>query len=207
MQTQKENVRLEIIESAREEFHTKSFRNASMRSIASKAGVTTSNIYNYFTNKEEILSIILKPLILTLEQGKKQFHLFEVQNKRENENEDDLSAHNRMARFVATFINENRDSLNLLVFKTEGSSYETFVDNQIDWFTEEMKEGFLQSANGEVDEFLVHITASIWINSLREILMHGIEGEKVVHIFEEIMTFIFMGWHGLMTHKKIAKEV
>ena len=34
-----------------------------MREIASRAGVTVSNIYHYFTNKDEIFRTILKPVL------------------------------------------------------------------------------------------------------------------------------------------------
>ena len=32
-----------------------------MREIASRTGITVSNIYHYFTNKDEIFRTILKP--------------------------------------------------------------------------------------------------------------------------------------------------
>ncbi len=50
----KEETRQAIIDAAREEFLEKGFADASMRSIAEKAGITVGNIYRYFENKEEL---------------------------------------------------------------------------------------------------------------------------------------------------------
>ena len=58
-QTLKEETREAIIQSAKEEFLEKGYKDASMRSIASKAKMTVGNLYRYFKNKEDInLSIV-----------------------------------------------------------------------------------------------------------------------------------------------------
>ena len=54
MQIQKDNIRKKILEVARSEFIAKGFKDTSMRTIAKKGEVNLSNIYNYFSNKDEI---------------------------------------------------------------------------------------------------------------------------------------------------------
>ncbi|MBP1664121.1 MAG: transcriptional regulator, TetR family, partial [Bacteroidetes bacterium] len=68
MQTKKENIRQQILEIARDEFTMHGFKDTSMRVIALKAGITLSNIYNYFRNKDEIFREILYPLIGAIEK-------------------------------------------------------------------------------------------------------------------------------------------
>lgn len=63
MQTKKDNIRKNVLKIAREEFFNKGFKDASMRTIAKKAGVGLSNIYNYFQNKDEIFLEVLSPLM------------------------------------------------------------------------------------------------------------------------------------------------
>ena len=60
-QVLKENLKEKILNSAREEFLDKGYRNSSMRSIAVKSRTTVGNLYRYFTNKEELLSSIVSP--------------------------------------------------------------------------------------------------------------------------------------------------
>jgi AcrR family transcriptional regulator len=165
-----------------------------MRTIAKKANVTTSNIYNYFKNKDEIFETILRPLINKLELAKQLFIEFEIEEGTDH----DLVEHQKMTEVCTKFCNENRDELNLLFFKSKGSSYEDYVEDFTDWFTENLKLSFYQHGKEKIDEFIVHVTASIWINSIREILMHNICGDRSVKVAEDIMTFVYLGWKGLM---------
>ncbi len=68
MQILKEKVRNAILTSAAAEFNEKGFENASMRQIASKAGITPGNIYRYFANKEDIRKAIIEPIMTELDQ-------------------------------------------------------------------------------------------------------------------------------------------
>ncbi len=50
----KDESRIKILDSAKEEFLEKGFEGASMRDIAKKSGMTVGNLYRYFRNKEDI---------------------------------------------------------------------------------------------------------------------------------------------------------
>ena len=63
MQFLKGDIQERILKVAEEVFLEKGYKDASMREIASRAGVTVSNIYHYFTNKDEIFRTILKPVL------------------------------------------------------------------------------------------------------------------------------------------------
>jgi len=55
MQVKKDEIRDEILRAAVNEFLKRGFKNASMRTIATKSNTTLGNLYNYFDNKEAIL--------------------------------------------------------------------------------------------------------------------------------------------------------
>ena len=63
MQTQKTDIHKIILEVSRKEFLMHGFKDTSMRTIAKKSGVSLSNIYNYFKDKDEILQAVLQSLI------------------------------------------------------------------------------------------------------------------------------------------------
>ena len=67
-QVQKEDIRRIILQAARGEFLQKGFKDTSMRTIARLSGVTLSNIYNYFRDKDEIFRAVLTPLLNAFEQ-------------------------------------------------------------------------------------------------------------------------------------------
>lgn len=60
MQVQKDHIRNNILESALEEFSSKGFRNATMSSIANCCKISKSNLYRYFTSKEDICHELLR---------------------------------------------------------------------------------------------------------------------------------------------------
>lgn len=61
MQIQKEEIRNAILKSAEAEFFKYGFEKASIRRIMKAAGTTIGNFYNYFKNKEELFTAIVKP--------------------------------------------------------------------------------------------------------------------------------------------------
>ena len=201
MQVKKESIKNRILQAARREFRDKNYEKASIRTIAEKAGVTPSNIYNYFENKDELFRTILQPLINKIEVGKKALNKFEFD--REPEAHEDLDSHHEIIIDSARIVEENREDLKLLVFKSKGSSLENFLDSLTNWFAEEFKKSLPEKAQYEIDGFLVHVMSSIWFNSIREILMHDIKGERMMNIAEDLMTFIFTGWRNLMEEKNI----
>ena len=63
MQYLKTDVRNRILESAEQEFRQNGYLNASIRTIAEKAGISLGNVYRYFSNKEALFSAVLHPIV------------------------------------------------------------------------------------------------------------------------------------------------
>ncbi len=72
MQRKKEEIKNQIIESAKAHFLEKGFQNASMRAIAAEVKISAGNIYTYFQSKEDLFLHIL-----TLNQQKRLKFLFD----------------------------------------------------------------------------------------------------------------------------------
>ncbi|GAB6991160.1 TetR/AcrR family transcriptional regulator [Paenibacillus pini] len=62
MQILKEDVRNSILKAALAEFKAYDYSDASMRRISAAAGVTTGNIYRYFSNKEGLFEALVDPV-------------------------------------------------------------------------------------------------------------------------------------------------
>ena len=61
MQVQKEDIRGRILTVARQQFERKGYSKTSMREIAELSSVGVGNIYNYFTNKDELFREVVRP--------------------------------------------------------------------------------------------------------------------------------------------------
>ena len=72
MQTLKEEIKNKILEAAVKEFIAHGYEKASMRTIAKAAGISVSNTYNYFKNKEEMFVSIVEPVFNQLKDILKQ---------------------------------------------------------------------------------------------------------------------------------------
>lgn len=62
MQVLKDEVKSAILSAACHEFLEKGYDRASMRNIAAHAGVSTGNLYRYYSNKEELFYAITTPV-------------------------------------------------------------------------------------------------------------------------------------------------
>lgn len=67
MQVLKEDTRGRILAVAGQQFGQKGYSKTSMREIAGAVGVGVGNIYNYFTNKDELFREVVRPVLLALE--------------------------------------------------------------------------------------------------------------------------------------------
>ncbi len=61
MQVQKEEIRDKILAAATNEFLHKGYSSASLRDIATAAGITPGNIYRYYKNKYALYEVVTKP--------------------------------------------------------------------------------------------------------------------------------------------------
>ena len=85
MQMLKDEIRDRIMTVARKEFYKKGFLNASMRVMADKAGVSASNVYNYFTSKEEIFHALTDTVFHSLKKLINDLLAFREDNHFDNE--------------------------------------------------------------------------------------------------------------------------
>ncbi|MFT3739345.1 MAG: TetR/AcrR family transcriptional regulator [Breznakibacter sp.] len=200
MQIQKEEIRQLIIEKAREEFETKGFKDASMRTIAQNAGVGLSNIYNYFRNKDELFREVLTPVLKAIDSAME-----------EHNDLDDLTIdytsetfqYKNLNLFVG-LVEKNRVGLKLLLFQAAGSSFENFRDHFTDRYTQVgmqylkvLKERYPQ-VNTDISEFFMHTASSWWLAILGEIVTHDLNHDQITRFISEYIEFGVAGWKRLM---------
>jgi AcrR family transcriptional regulator len=172
-----------------------------MRTIAAKAGVGLSNIYNYFKNKDDIFREVLSPVMAALN------NILEEHN-----NEEHLNIHiftsqeyvrEQTLRFVELFT-KFKDEIKILFFQSHGSGLESFTEEYTEKHTRQgmeylrlMKEKYPE-VNSDLSDFFIHTLSSWWISTLTELVMHDLERDELERFIGEYMEFGTGGWKRIM---------
>ena len=132
MTKQIEGVSEKIIACAKEEFLQKGYSDASLRTIAAKAGTTTGSIYSRFKDKEGLFSAIVEPaadhLVQMFLHTQEAFHGLE-ERKQPGEMEHYVSS--GMAEMV-DYIYDNFEVFELLLDASYGTKFQDFVERLVE---------------------------------------------------------------------------
>jgi AcrR family transcriptional regulator len=201
MQRQKDNIRKTILNVARNEFFTNGFKNTSMRTIANKSDVGLSNIYNYFQNKDEILGVVLNPLLQALNG------MLDEHNKPDHISTDFFTMDKYWLSYVDVYVDlifKYKEEFKLLLFKSHGSCLENFRDEYIDKNTgigleylQKMKEKY-PWVNINISEFFLRTMSSWWLSIIGEIVLHNLRHKETEQFFTEFLEFGTAGWKKIM---------
>ncbi len=201
MQMQKDEIRKRILLIAHSEFKNKCFKDASMRIIAKKSGVGLSNIYNYFTNKDEIFCELLSGFLKAIELVMLEHNSPKYVNVSIFGSEEYL--HDQIDLFTA-LIADYKEELYLLFFKSAGSSLENFREEYTEKYTKTgieyitmMKEKYPE-INSNVSVFFIHAMSSWWMTIISELVMHDLTNPELEGFIREYVEFGTAGWGKMM---------
>lgn len=165
MQVKKEELRIDIIKAAKNEFLNKGYDSASMRQIAKKSHTTLGNLYNYFTNKEELLGAVLEPTIKSLNKLVEVHLSEEIQVHSLNEVDEAISQ-------FGDFFDESdfkyfMDERIIILFDLKSTIYK----EKRDWFLFKFKQHMAWHLN--IDDFespYIDIITNMFIDCIRHVL-------------------------------------
>ena len=121
MQVLKEDIRGRILTVARQQFERKGYSKTSMREIAELSGVGVGNIYNYFTNKDELFREVVRPVLCALEAMLQEHHGIRGEDIMMMRSEKYLKS--CIDEYVS-LIDKHRALMGILLFRAQGSSLE-----------------------------------------------------------------------------------
>ena len=190
-----------IIAAAREEFMTYGFTDASMRRIAAAAGMSVAGLYKHFTGKEEMFAALVEPAC----QGLMDMY-------RQEETAERVAAHDGSltgkweqggeARLAMTYIYDHLDAFRLLICKSAGTRYESFLH---DLAVEEekttmammdlLKQQGLHINDVNPEEFHLLVTTSI--SAIFQAVVHGFTHEEAMHYADTLDAFFTGSWQVL----------
>lgn len=201
MQFQKDNIREMILNVSTELFLRDGYQKASMRDIAERVGISVSNLYNYFRNKDAIFSAIVAPVVARFNNTLEEYHGNVGHNG--NDNINNISADSVldvMTERYTDILRCYRPQMKLLFFQAQGTSLEHFKDEFTDRSTSMVQDWFARlkkhvpEAKVDITDFFVHIN-TVWLFTvIEEIISHNISDDDAKRIFGEYGMFQMLGW-------------
>ena len=202
MQVVKDNTRKLLLNTARKAFLQKGYKAVSMREISKLSGIGLSNIYNYFSSKDELLTVVLRPLLNEMDR------MLERHNKPGSlsldifTSEDYIrSSLNEIMRIVTNYHQE----IKLLFLYSQSSMYQDYLDKWVDRCTEKGIE-YMQvmrerhpELNTDISRFFLRYTSSWWIDMMKETALHEeLSHEETERFLNEYVRYVTGGWKKLM---------
>lgn len=196
-----------ILECAKSEFMEKGFLDASMRSIAEKAGYTTGMLYGRFADKTQLFKeIVEKPasrLFDYFTSAESAFFDTSPQNQYKNMH---VFVEEKV-KGIIDIIYDDFDAFKLIVCKSAGSGYEYYVEKMVNLGTENtlryvecLKQNGI--AVNDVRADLTHMLTSALFNGVLEIVWHDFPKEDALQYATEVQNFFIAGWDNLFGFKK-----
>ena len=200
-----------ILESAKKEFLDKGFMNASLRTIASNAGVTTGAMYRHFKDKDALFCALVDEAI---EVTTKTVMLADVLHHQDMNNvvsEKHFEEELKQTNALLNYIFDNFDTFTLLLTKSAGSTHEHFQEEICDLYTKNCAQTFNwmfqnKIATKKIDKMTVHFIASTVINAFVEIITHKMTKKTAFQYIENIEEFTRSGMIHMMDIQLVNQE-
>ncbi|SHI14750.1 transcriptional regulator, TetR family [Sporobacter termitidis DSM 10068] len=195
------NTQEKILYFGRKEFLQKSFQNASLRNIASAAGMTTGAIYTYFKDKNALFEAIVAPVY---EQVEKLFVELSASYYNAGGIVGEITTQNTTAELYRVYrlIYDNFDVFRLLVVGAEGSSKADFVHTIVDHevtqtlaYLDRLKKA--KGINAQINRTVLHLISESYINTLLEPVRHNMSYEEAIENLDFLAVFYTGGWKSI----------
>lgn len=193
-----EKLATDLLEAGKSVFLEMGFRDASLRGIAAKLGVTTGAIYRYYTDKEALFDAIVSgPAEELVERYRTSQQAYA--EKPLAEQLGGLTGVSEENMWMMEFIYDHFDVFKLIVCNSAGTRYEHYIDilveieaNSAMQLTEKMQEaGYkLPPLNDE----LAHIISSGLFNCIFETVRHDMPRDKAFAYTGSYQLFYTAGW-------------
>ena len=193
-----------VIKARREEFAAYGFKDASMRRIGERAGMTAAGLYRHFKSKEDMFDELVRPAIddisSWLEAHQKRSYLSLEKGGEDLWKDSEID-------MMRDLVYPRREEYALLLNCSKGSRYENFLHDLV---TEQQKHmmhalSYLKSIGYRVhpiSEKELHLILTAYTSALFEPVIHDYSQEEALRCLEAVESFFLPGWESLMGLKR-----
>lgn len=191
-----------ILPAAKQEFLEKGFEQASMRSIASKIGMSAAGLYRHFEDKEAMFAALVEPVLKETnawyqEHKMKDYEWLEM-NELDAMWESDSELH-----MMEDLIYKHFDEFKLLICCSEGTRYSTFLHDTV-VIEQEETELYMEAARKkgipvkDVDSDELHLLLSAYVTAIFEVVIHDFPRDAAEHYMKTLQEFFAPGWRAVL---------
>lgn len=198
-----EGVYERIVSSAKEEFLEKGYSDASLRTIATKAGTTTGSIYSRFGGKEGLFSAIVEPtaqqVINMFVNTQEEFHAVDPDMQPQLMGK---YVHSGMLE-ILEYIYDNFEEFQLLLDSSYGTKFQDFEEKLVEIETEYTYK-YMEAINLEkercemITEDFIHIMTRAMFESMFEVVRHKMPKDIAVKYMKMLERYHYAGWDTIM---------
>ena len=180
MAKQKPGVYDRVLECAKEEFLSKGFLDASLRTIAQEAGTSTGSIYTRFGDKEGLFRCLVEPVV---DEFRAMFREIQAGFQQLEDADRRVGGGRYTARHqmdLLDYIYDHFDVFRLLLDGAHGTRFACFLDELVDIeveYTYQYMEviGCESVKSGQVTEEFIHIIVTAYFNGMFEVVRHNMD--------------------------------
>lgn len=180
-----------ILNSAKDEFMSKGYADASLRTICQKAGVTTGALYKRFAGKEELFEALVKPTLQDIEAFVSRTEKYDYKQLDQNQMQAVWDMSVETLKSIVEFFYEHYDGLKLLLCYADGSVHSDFLN---DFVTDHTRRtiAFMETAfqkgitQSHIDEDEIHMALTAFWSTLFEPIKHDLPKEKALQYCEVV---------------------
>lgn len=187
------NVEDKLIHAAKQEFLKHGFEKAALRKICAAANVTTGAMYFFFENKEELFCRTVSKTVKEMEElGRK---IFAVEMNDYNTGVDqDIQ--------LIKFLYQNRDELQLLIYKSQGTRYEMYKEQIFSQLVNSFLLFFQTYGKQNVDRDLIRIIVKMRWEGYMELINGGYDLKHAMELSKQIGIYADGGFKSLIAELK-----
>lgn len=188
-----------IMTEGKKEFLEKGYKDASLRNIVKRAGVTTGAFYGYYTDKAALFHALVFPAAEGLQELYVEAHRGFANLPLEQKIPQLHSYTNEPLRYILNHIYEHFEAFKLIVCRSDGTDYAHYIDSLVDMEADSTQE-FISAARqagykiNEVKPELIHILASSYFYGAFEVVIHDMPKEDADEYIADITAFHRAGW-------------
>lgn len=176
MQVLKEYIRENIVTSAKSEFINKGFTKASMREIATNAGITVGNIYRYFESKEVLFEAIVHP---AYEKMNLLIDKIDFENIPSTSYDQYIAAREQFTQYFVQVIKDHRDEIIILMhcsdgtrFKESKSQFAHTIENRVKSIIGNSLDRHQPNSDADT-HFIAKVVSKNVVDGLTELVIHN----------------------------------
>lgn len=181
----------ELLVKAKEEFLIEGYQGASLRKIASAAGVSTNSIYVRFEDKKGLFDAIVK------ETADEFYSLVTNMNNlavNEDEKEAAMEKSGQYTFEALDYVYDHFDIFKLIFCKSQGTEYEKYID-MLSREEEKAYKQYMEKMipDKQVSNLFIHLVCQAGYRYLTETVAYGLTREEARDFMSEVVTYTKAG--------------